>query len=338
MSRRRPGVSPRPTGTIESLGEFGLIGSIAAKVGKTPGIRLGIGDDAAMFGLAEGEEVLVSADLLIEDVHFRRRTSSARQVGRKSVAVNISDLAAMGATPRALVLSLALPTGLPSAWVRGFRDGFLTEAARYGAPLVGGDTTKSPGPIVINVTVLGSAHPAQVLTRSGARPGDRLWLCGEPGLSRVGLEVLESEARGFARARRAHREPQALPEQGRRLARSGRCSACIDVSDGLLGDLAHIARASGVGVDLELAALPLAAELRRWAKRCQRDPYDYVLNGGEDYALLFTLRDKAPAPGMRHAPAGFLRPIGTITAGEGIHLIHPDGSRTRAARGGFAHF
>jgi thiamine-monophosphate kinase len=320
------------------LGEFGLIASIERRAGQHTHVRLGIGDDAAALTLDPGHELLATADLLVQDVHFRTQTATAHQIGRKSVAVNISDLAAMGAKPLGLLASLAIPSATPLKWIEQFRDGLLEAAAVYGAPLVGGDTTSSPGPIVINITALGSALATQTLTRGGARPGDALWLAGNVGLARAGLEALEAGVRGFSASKSAHKEPQALLKYGMALAACGRCSACIDVSDGLLGDLAHIVARSRVGVELDEASLPIHPEVRRWAKRIGADVIDYVLNGGEDYALAFALHDTRKAPLLSTGDTPALVRIGRVTDTGALTLRRADGCLENVQPRGFVHF
>ncbi|RJO70313.1 MAG: thiamine-phosphate kinase [Myxococcales bacterium] len=333
MTRR-----PKPRlRSLADVGEFGLIARLTRELATRPEVALGVGDDAALLDIPRGYQLATTTDLLVEDVHFRRRTIAARALGYKSLAVNLSDLAAMGAEPLAALVSLALPSDLPLRWIDAFYAGMNDLAVASRTAIVGGDTTGTPGPIVVNLACFGLVKKGQALTRSGARPGDTLWICGPLGLSRAGLELLEEGRRGFAALRRAHLWPRPCLAEGRALAASKRCTACIDVSDGLLGDLRHIVEMSGVGARIEFAALPIDPSLARYADSRRRDPVEYVLRGGEDYALLFTLkgsRPPAPWPISAFPPVR----IGTIIKDGDIRLLMPDGREVVPSFKGYDHF
>ncbi len=267
---------------VSSVGEFGLIADLTRSLVMPDAVSVGPGDDAAVFAF-EGSAV-VSVDALIEGVHFRRDWSSALDVGRKSVAVSVSDLEAMGATPVALLISLGVPPQLPLSWARDFATGVRSEAEAAGITLVGGDTTRSRD-ISIAATVIGQMAGRRPVTRSGARPGDVVAYTGRLGWASAGLAVL---ARGFRSPRvavDAQRCPQVPYGQGVAASLAG-ATAMIDVSDGLLADLGHICRASGVSIDLVRADLPLDEPVRTMGAVTNRDPLDFVLTGGEDHALV----------------------------------------------------
>lgn len=283
----RPGEesSGGPTQTLSDLGEFALIDLITTGLPAHDQVELGPGDDAAVF-TSRGGRTLVSVDTLVEGVHFRRDWSSAMDIGRKSVAVNVADIEAMGASPIGLVLSFSAPGDLSVTWVRYFIQGVREECARAGAALIGGDTTKSRD-ITISVTIFGDTGAQGPVMRSGARPGDLVALCGRVGWAAAGLATL---SRGF-RTPKAVVEAQQVPHppygEGRRAAAAG-ATAMIDVSDGLLADLGHIASASWVDIDVHRGALGMPDAIRSVARATGADPYVFLLTGGEDHALAAT--------------------------------------------------
>jgi thiamine-monophosphate kinase len=249
---------------LAELGEFGFIDRIGRAVPAAgTGVVLGIGDDCAALELPAGELLLTTTDLLIEQVHFRRNWTDWRTLGRKSVAVNVSDIAAMGGTPRHLFLGLAVPAGTRVEELDAFLAGFLEAAGHYGATLTGGDTCGSPGPLMISVTAVGAVPEEQLVRRSGARPGDAVYISGTLGDSGLALQLLlAGEAPDPFLARR-HHDPEARTDLGRALAQANLPTAMIDVSDGLLADLGHLLKASGVGAAIEAAAIPLSPPFRR---------------------------------------------------------------------------
>ena len=247
---------------LSELGEFGFIERIRRAVPGGAGIVAGIGDDCAVTTLPAGEVLLNTTDLLIEGGHFRRDWSDLFLLGRKSVSVNVSDIAAMGGTPRHLTLGLGIPPDLPVEELERFVAGFLDAAAGYRTVLIGGDTCRSPGPLFVSVTVEGSAPPAEVVRRSGARPGDDLYVSGTLGDSALALRLLSAGDAPPPELARRHHDPQARTALGRELAAAGLATAMIDVSDGLCADLGHILAASGVGARVEVGALPLSDPFR----------------------------------------------------------------------------
>ena len=325
---------------LADLGEFGFIERISSAAAVGPGVLRGIGDDCAVLELPPGQLLLTSKDMLIEGVHFQLSWSGWRTLGRKSVAVNISDIAAMGGTPRYLYLGLGVPDSATVEELNQFLDGFLEAAAEYGALLVGGDTCRSPGPLLISVTVEGTVPKAEVVSRGGARPGDGIYVSGTLGDSALGLrQLLKGEKPGEFLARR-HFDPQPRISLGRALAEKGLASAMIDLSDGLLGDLGHILKAGSAGAVLEEARLPLSAEFRH---ALQADPASMQLAwaGGEDYELLFTVPpEKEPLPmGLASACGVDLTRIGVICeAKDGLRILDARGRYRSPEAGGFNHF
>ncbi|MEL4357446.1 MULTISPECIES: thiamine-phosphate kinase [unclassified Luteococcus] len=273
--------SAQPTETLASAGEFGVIEQVTRGLSMSPAISVGPGDDGAVF-LVNGSAV-VSTDLLVQDVHFKTEWSTAEQIGRKAVAVNVADLEAMGATPTSMVVALGAPGDLPTQWVREFATGVRMEADRAGICLVGGDTT-SARDLTICVTVIGETAGAGPVLRSGARSGQVVAIRGRLGWAAAGLAVL---ARGF-RSPRAAVESQRVPEvpygAGREAALAG-ATAMLDVSDGLLADLGHVADASGMVIDLDSARFEIDEPVRAVAAATGKDPLGFVLTGGEDHAL-----------------------------------------------------
>lgn len=323
---------------LKELGEFGLIDRIAAQVTGRAGVRLGIGDDAAALDPSPGSVTLVTTDMLLEGVHFDLSFSDPLTLGRKSLSVNLSDLAAMGGKPRHALLSLAVPRDLPVEFLDRFTEGFLERAGEFGVALVGGDTCASRSGLVISVTAMGEQLPERVVSRSGARPGDLIFVTGTPGDSALGLIQLRSGERAGAPVRK-HLDPPPRVREGVALAEAGIPTAMIDVSDGLLADLGHILDLSGVGALLELARLPLSPSLRERWSRLGEDPYRLPLAGGEDYELLFT----AP-PEAEEAVRELLAPLGTQVSaigeitGAGVRVVAPDGSDYPVAVQGYNHF
>ncbi|HQD95982.1 MAG TPA: thiamine-phosphate kinase [Propionicimonas sp.] len=268
--------------TIGGLGEFALIEQLTSGLTASGAVRLGVGDDCAVLRLAG--DLAVSTDTMVENVHFRRDWSSAHDVGRKAVAACVADAEAMGAVPLGVVISLAAPAELPVEWAAEFSAGVQAECANSGAQLVGGDTTSAPL-IVITATVLADLGGLPPVTRAGARPGQVVAVAGRMGWAAAGLAVL---ARGFRSPRAvvvAHRVPEPPYGQGRVAAEAG-ASAMIDVSDGLLADLGHVARASGVTIELDTSTLEISEPQQAVAAAIGGgDPLVFQLTGGDDHAL-----------------------------------------------------
>ncbi len=313
--------------TLADLGEFELIELITKGLPAHEQVELGPGDDAAII-TSRGGRTLVSVDTLVEGIHFRRDWSSARDIGRKAVAVNVSDLNAMGARPIGLVLGFSAPGELSVTWLRYFVQGVREECARAGVALIGGDTTKARD-ITIAVTVLGDTGAAGPVLRSGARPGDQVALCGRVGWAAAGLAAL---SRGF-RTPRSVVEAQQVPEppygEGQRAAEAG-ATAMIDVSDGLLADLGHIATGSHVDIDIHRSVLGMPGAILSVGQATGTDPYVYLLTGGEDHALAATF-----PPGK--VPSNWTV-IGTVKeSGDRRSVVTVDGKRWEGPQG-YDHF
>ena len=320
---------------LEKLGEFGLIERIAQQVGSAAHLVKGIGDDCAIQRQTSERELLTSTDLLIEGIHFDRRWISLEELGRKSAAVNISDIAAMGGQPKSLFLGVACPAELPLNELEAFSHGFITEVERYGAVLAGGDTCRSPGPLLISVTVQGEIAAGQAICRTGALPGEAIYVSGTLGDSALALQELLAGRQPDPYLLQRHNCPTAQVELGRILAERRLASAMLDVSDGIVSDLGHILESSEVGAQLDLASIPVSEPFLR-ALQQQPELIDLALGGGEDYELLFTssehdLSDLALS-GSR------LTKIGVIEQQPGLRIKAEDGSDYHCQRGGFDHF
>ncbi|HET8561487.1 MAG TPA: thiamine-phosphate kinase [Marmoricola sp.] len=296
-----------PGATLADVGEFGLIGALVDRFEQGPLVYVGPGDDAAVVRAPRGH-VVVSTDVLVESRHFRRDWAEAVDVGRRAAAANLSDVNAMGGTATSLTVGLAAPGTLPVQWVLDLVDGIADEAAKVGASLVGGDLTQA-GEVLVAVTVLGACEVAPVL-RSGAQPGDVLAIAGRQGWAAAGLAVL---ARGFRSPRalvEAYRRPEPPYAAGPAAAKAG-ATAMIDVSDGLLADIGHIAAASGVAADVSRGAFELAEPMRAVGAALGVDPMQFVLGGGDDHAIVATFPAGTTLPEPFHA-------IGSVAEGTGV--------------------
>jgi len=325
---------------LADLGEFGFIDRIKAGVAAGSGVCLGIGDDCAVLDLPPGHQLVTTTDMLIEEIHFRREWTDMADLGRKSVAVNVSDVAAMGGTPHHLYLSLGFPKTFPLEALDSFIKGFLAACRFYQVTLVGGDTCRSPGPFVISVTVEGSVPAGHFVTRGGARPGDAVYASGTLGDSALALHLLAAGKTPDPFLRDRHVNPQARTRLGAALGQGRIPSAMIDLSDGLLADLGHILECSATGALVEEELLPLSPSFRA-ALRESPELVRLALAGGEDYELLFTVapeREKDLPAAARQASLPLSR-VGRITEpGAGLVVRAADGSTYRPATGGFNHF
>jgi thiamine-monophosphate kinase len=300
-----------PDATARDVGEFALISRLVARLSSSPAVLVGPGDDAAVLATPD-RRVVATTDVLVEDVHFRRDWSTGYDVGRKAAAANLADVAAMGGTGTALLVGLAAPGDLPVDWALALADGLRDEAAVVGAVVVGGDTVTADR-IVVSVTALGDLAGRPPVTRAGARPGDVVVVAGRLGWSAAGLALLRAGTNEGPLVD-AHRRPAPPYALGPVLAQAGATAMC-DVSDGLVQDLGHVARASGVVVGLHSGRLADAAVA-----------LEHVLTGGEDHVLVATLPPGTPAPDG-------CRVVGRISAGEPAVLV--DGE---PAQGGWEHF
>jgi thiamine-monophosphate kinase len=308
------------------------------------GLRLGIGDDTAVFRPKAGFESLLTCDLLVEDVHFTLESTSPWELGAKSVGASLSDIASMGGLPRAYLVSLAIPKRkrLPRSFFKSLYDGMQAWAGAFGASLAGGDTSASSGPLLIDVMMLGEVEQGRAILRSGARPGDLVFCSGTLGDSAAGLALLQGE---ISRKRlspaaslqliKRHRLPNPRCLAGRFLLEKRLASSCIDISDGLSSELHHLAKESAVAIDIEAESIPMSAP----ARSLSRKSLDWALSGGEDYELLFT----APPSKLAFLEKNFSRVadcrlscIGRVKKGSGVR-IHKDGRWKTLRDSGYEH-
>lgn len=328
--------------TLADIGERAWLRRVRRWFAAEPGApALPIGDDAAALDLkGAAGPLLVSTDALIEGVHFRRDWTSARDLGAKALAVNLSDLAAMAARPLAAFLALSVPPQTPLGELRDFFMGLRAAGRLYGCPLGGGDLTRAPQ-WAIAVTVLGlPAVAGRLALRAAARPGQSLYVTGQPGESGAGLEALRAGAAAPALVRR-HRRPTPRLAEAALLARACPDLAMLDVSDGIWNDAGQLAEASGVRVELEAAALVCSPAMRRLGVALGREARDWLLFGGEDYELLLAtatpeakLRETFARGGVRTP----LRRIGRIAPGRGVHLVGSGGGEIKITDRTFRHF
>jgi thiamine-monophosphate kinase len=294
--------------SIAESGEFGLIGRIVSRLDAGSATLLGPGDDAAVVRAADGR-VVASTDVLVEGRHFRRDWCGPADIGHRAAAANLADIAAMGATPTALLVALCLPADLDPAWAEGLADGLTAEAALCGASVVGGDMSASPT-LTVAVTALGDLGGLDPVRRSGAQPGDLLALAGRVGYAAAGYTIL---SRGFRTPKmlvEAYRRPDVRYAAGPEAARLG-ATSMIDVSDGLLQDVGHVATASVVGIDIRSDAFEVPGQMRDTATALGLDPYQWILAGGDDHPLAATF-----PPGTR-LPEGWME-IGSVHDGTGV--------------------
>lgn len=301
-------VEASDTPSLGSLGEFGLIERVTRDRPAGAATLLGPGDDAAVLAQPDGR-VVACVDVLVEGVHFRLDWSRPQDVGRKAVAANLADVAAMGAAPTGLLCGLAAPADTPVEVLTGIADGMWAEAGVVDVGLVGGDVASGPA-LMISVTALGSLEGRAPVLRSGARPGDRVAVCGRLGWAAAGLAVLTRGFRSPGAVVGAHRSPEPPYAAGPAAALAG-ATAMIDVSDGLLADLAHVARASDVGISLSRTAFAVPDRLVEVGSALGVDPLEWILTGGEDHALAATF------PADATLPEGFVE-IGVVAEGTDV--------------------
>ncbi len=315
-------------GTLGALGEFALIAAVTKGQPRLADTWVGPGDDAAVVAASDGR-VVASVDMLVDGVHFRTDWASGEQIGRRAALASMADIAAMGAAPTSLLVAIAAPSSTPTDLILGIGKGLHDAAHEAGAALVGGDMTRSET-LTISVTVLGDLRGSEPVLRSGARPGDEVAIIGRLGWAAAGLAVLSRGFRSPAAVVNAYRSPEPPLQAGIIAAASG-ATSMIDVSDGLVADLGHIAEASGVSINIRTAALDVNPRLVEVASALGKDPLSWVLTGGDDHPLAATF------PNGSTLPPGW-QPIGTVgIPGDLGPTVTVDGAR-RDEPGGWDHF
>jgi thiamine-monophosphate kinase len=310
--------------TVSDLGEHALISRITQRLAKPSWVVVGPGDDAAVIEPERGALDVLTTDAVVEGIHFDAGFVPPEAIGHRALAVNLSDLAAMGARPRAALLSLVLPRELEVATLDGIMDGLIALADKYRVAVVGGNITRSPGPLMIDVTAIGSVKPRRTLTRAGARPGDEVFVTGTIGGAAAGLKSLIDGA-GARADEQKYLRPEPRVRMGMLLGRNRAATACIDLSDGLADGLRQIAAASGVGITVDEASIPTAAGRTEFHS--------------DDYELLFTVRPswKGRLRAVRSLAGDLpITRIGIVTKGDGVVLRTASGERELPA--GFEHF
>lgn len=279
---------------VRSIGEFGLIDRIARMLPcASPDVVVGIGDDVAVLKSPESDYLLATCDCQVESIHFLKDVITPHQLGRRVVAINVSDIASMGGQPTWALVSLVLPEDTEVNTIDSLYEGMRTEFQQYGGVIVGGNISRSPERFMIDFFLLGRVSPDRLVLRSGARPGDAVLVTGSLGDSRAGLECIRQLPPNFSKHDRdqllaRHLTPHARLKEGQLLASTRRIHAMADVSDGLVGDLRHICNASHVGARIFAGELPLSAACRNVAEAAGKDAVEWALTGGEDYELVFT--------------------------------------------------
>lgn len=327
------------------LGETALIEALSRKFGPAPPeVILGIGDDCAAVNLGGDDCLLWTVDTLVEGVHFDLSCTTLAQLGWKALAVNLSDIAAMGGEPRYALLSLGWPPERDPGLALELADGLAQAGREYGVAIIGGDTVASPGRLALTITLTGAVPASRMLRRAGAWEGDLIYVTGELGEAAAGLTVLKKRLELDPELRTAlitaHLAPRPRLAAGKLLSAEGLATAAIDTSDGVATDLYHICRASGVGAVIPEAAVPVSPRVLAAAPYLQADPLKLALMGGEDYQLLFTAhREMVPRLAPAFAAAGLPPPLllGEIVAGDRVSLVTA-GGEVDISGAGFDHF
>jgi len=328
------------------MNEFELIAELTRDAPETARDLLkGVGDDCAVINAGDGRDWLVSTDALLENVHFRREWCDLKTLGRKMLAVNLSDIAAMGGAPRFYTVALGLPGDMISGPAGELYDGMRQRASDVDVIMIGGDTVLSPNGIYVSITVIGETPHGRSILRSGAAAGDAVYVTGLPGQAATGLFCVEKNFSGerFRRYTERFLDPSPRIAEGRWLKNSGMVTSMIDVSDGMLADLSHIADESGVGFVIESGEIPMDSGFGKIASELKRDPMELACIGGEDYELLFTVKGDEIEKFSRSVEGAGLgvsvTRIGTIVADTARRVVvDNEGREVKFARRGFDHF
>lgn len=334
--------------TIAQIGEFPLIERIKKIIPQADhqDVYPGIGDDTAVIKISPQKWLLATCDIQIEDIHFRLKHISAYQLGCRAAAVNLSDIASMGGTPKYALVSLGLPPDTEVHQFDEFFTGMGEELAKYSAFIIGGNLAHSARRLIIDIFLLGEVSPDMILLRSGARAGDRIFVTGTLGASAAGFYVLEKFGKDFpdeySHLVTAHLQPIPKIEVGQRIARSGYATAMIDLSDGIASDLKHICDSSGVGAALVEEDIPVSDQMETVAAMASKTGLELALHGGEDYELLFTMKADTPAEVIEQIAAETqteISEVGRIVpAEEGYYLMTTANERISLQPKGWDHF
>ncbi len=331
---------------LKQIGEFGFINKISRGCLIRPdNIVRAIGDDAAAFTVASDQISLITTDLLVERIHFIRKTISGFDLGYKSLAVNLSDIAAMGGEAREAFVSIGIPLKCPLDYLEAVYDGMKHLAAKFDVNILGGDTTRSETDLIINVVVHGTAAKDQLLCRDAAEPGDVIFSTGYLGDSKAGLHLilnnLPVDSTAMQTLYKAHVLPDPHLREGRFLAGQSGIRAAIDISDGLSADLGHIAEQSVLGAIIYASEIPVSDSLQKFCAVFGFDPLEYALRGGEDYTLLCTAAPENAEGIAQKFQKQFKRPlyrIGEMTADSRLEILYPDGISKPISPRGWDHF
>ncbi len=331
---------------LKQIGEFGFINKISRGCLIRPdNIIRAIGDDAAAFTVASDQVSLITTDLLVERIHFIRRSISGFDLGYKALAVNLSDIAAMGGKAREAFVSIGIPLKCPLDYLEAVYDGMKHLAAKFDVNILGGDTTRSKIDLIINVVVHGTAAKDKLLRRDAAEQGDIIFSTGYLGDSKAGLHLilnnLPVESTEMQALYRAHVLPEPHLREGRFLADQSGIRAAIDISDGLSSDLGHIAEQSGLGATIYASEIPVSDSLQKFCDIFGFDPLEYALSGGEDYTLVCTVASEKAEEIAQKFQNEFNRPlyrIGKTTAAGRLEIIYRDGTSKPISPQGWDHF
>ena len=332
---------------VGDIGEFELIKLLTEDVTPDAHTIVGVGDDCSVYEIAKNRYVLATCDMLIEDVHFSRKTASPFMIGAKAIACSLSDIAAMGGRPLFTLVSLGLSAATPEEFIQDLYIGIRSMCRDYSVVLAGGDTVRSPDKLVIDVSMIGDCPKGKYVLRSGAKAGDAIVVTGFLGNSAAGLDILKGDKNEPDTERRselveAHLLPEPRTEQGQYLAENFKIHSMIDISDGFAGDMNHICESSKLGARIWVDKTPISETLAEFCHGALMDPLDYALAGGEDYELLFTLSPPELERLMLEWPEEFDVPLFHIgemdKAIDGILLLSEDGSEQPLDARSFDHF
>ncbi|HPW44923.1 MAG TPA: thiamine-phosphate kinase [bacterium] len=325
---------------LSDIGEFGLIARICNEFGRLPDEVCGIGDDCAVIPMNDRFDMLITVDSIYEGIDFDLRFSSPLHIGKKALAINLSDIAAMGGIPKYFLVSIALPLDSDLDFVEGIYSGISDVARESGAALVGGDTSSSEKEISISITAIGEVEKGRAILRKGARPGDPIFISGAVGLSALGLAALKmGTSSGMEPFIERHLSPLHRTDLGRTLLKLGCVTSMIDVSDGLLADLGHIARSSGVGFEIDVNRIPAGDDFRMASAAIGVDPRELLLAGGEDFELVFTADSGRIHQSLASLEALGVAEIGRVLDDPGVRsVLNAEDLVARGIGRGYDHF